>query len=87
MLVEDAAAEPGDLADRGRHAVVHDDEVVVGIERELIRVERPHGLLRRARQSLGEGSRDGEHRRAEGHLAEEITAGLEVRGQRRQGHA
>jgi hypothetical protein len=82
MLVEDASGQPGDLADGRRDAVVHDDQVVVGIERELVGIERTLGLLRRARQSLGESPRDREHRRPQGDLPEEITTRTEIRRQR-----
>ena len=82
MLVKDPTRQPGDLADRRRDAVVHDDEIVVGIERQLVGIERPLGLLRCARQRLGERARHREQRRPQGHLTEEITAGTEMRGQR-----
>ena len=41
-------------ADRGRDRVVDDQQVVVGVERQAVGVERPLRLRRRARQLLGE---------------------------------
>ena len=32
----------------GRDAVVHDDQIVVGVERQVVGVERPLGLLGRS---------------------------------------
>ena len=63
MFVEDATGQPSDLADGRRDAVVHDDEVVVRIERQLVGIERTLRLLRRACQRLGESARHREHRR------------------------
>ena len=44
--VEDAAGQVRDLADGRRDGVVDDDQVVVGVERQLVGVERPLGLAR-----------------------------------------
>ena len=58
--VEDPAGQVGDLADGRGDAVVDDEQVVVGVERELVRVERPLGLGRGAGQLLGEQPAGGE---------------------------
>src|SRR6185369_17799913 len=42
--VEDTAGQVRDLSDGGRDAFVDDDQVVVGVEGELVRVERAFGL-------------------------------------------
>ena len=54
--VEDPAAQVRDLADRRGDRVVDDQQVVVGVERELGRVVRPLVLVRGAGQLLGEGA-------------------------------
>ena len=55
--VEDPAAQVGDLADGRRDAVVDDQQVVVGVERQLVGIERPLGLGRRPDQLVGEDAR------------------------------
>ena len=82
VFVEDATGQPSDLTDRWRDTVVQDDQVVIGIERQLVGIKRPLGLLRRARQRLGERAGDREQRRPQSHLTEEITTGTEIRRQR-----
>lgn len=82
VFVEDATGQPSDLADRGRDAVIHDNQIIIGIERQMIGVERSLGLLRRARQCLSESARHREQRGTQGYLAEEITTGLELGRQR-----
>jgi len=82
FFVEDPPAEPSDHANGRGDPVVNDDQVVVGIERKFVRVERPFGLLRGPREGFGKSTRHGEQRRPEGNLAQEITTGLELGRQR-----
>ena len=72
--VEDASAEIRDFADRGRERVVHDEQIVVGIEREVIRVKWPFGLRRCVEEFLGECAGDGEEREAKSAPGEEAAA-------------
>ena len=76
LHVEDLAREVGDGADGGGDRVVDDDQVVVGVERQLVGVERPLGLIGRLRQRLGERPADGvrAHSQRAG-SKEETTAG------------
>src|SRR5262245_66094152 len=76
--VEDAAGEVRDLADGGRDAVVDDDQVVVGVERELVRVEGALGLRRRAREFVGEGAAEGEEGGRECGAAEKAATVVEM---------
>ena len=64
--VEDAAGQVGHLADGRRDAVVDDEQVVVGVERELVRIKRPLGLPGRAHQLVGEQAAGREGGRAQG---------------------
>ena len=82
FFVEDATTQPRDGADRWGDPVIHDDEVVIRIERELVRIERTLRLLRRPRERFGESSGHSEQRRPERDLAQEITTGLELGRQR-----
>lgn len=50
-------AEMSDLTDCGRDLIVDDDEIVIGVERKLIGVERPLRLPGRFGQRLREGAR------------------------------
>jgi hypothetical protein len=72
--IEDPPGQVRDLADGGRDGVVDDEQVVVGVQRELVRVERPLGLPRRADQLLGEQAARREGRRAERQGAQEGAA-------------
>src|SRR5262249_17301846 len=56
VTVEDAAAQIAGRAHGRRDRVVYDQQVVVGVERHLVRVERPFGLSRRLDQLLGENA-------------------------------
>jgi hypothetical protein len=58
-------ADISDLADRRRERVVEDDEIVVRIEREMVRIKWTFGLGRRAQQFLGESARHREERGGE----------------------
>ena len=53
-------AQVRDDADRRRHAVPDDDQIVIGVERESIRIERPFSLPRRERELFSEQPRNGE---------------------------
>ena len=73
--VADGAGEVGDIADGGGDAVVDDEEVVVGVEREFVRVERALGLEGCLEEGFGEGALGGEEGSgAEGGFDEEATA-------------
>jgi hypothetical protein len=86
--VEDAAGQVRDLADRGGDMLVHNDQVVVGIERQMIGIEGPFGLPRRAEQLFGEGAASEQARRDERAGCQtksgQETATRIIRG--RQGH-
>jgi hypothetical protein len=74
--VEDTPAEVRHLADGRRDGVVDDQQVVVGVQRQLVGVERPLGLLRGAHQFVGEGARRGQEDAAGcGQPAQEAPAG------------
>src|SRR5262245_1562654 len=51
---ENPPAQVGDFADGRRDRIVDNQQVVVGIQRQVIGVERPFGLRRRANQLLRE---------------------------------
>ena len=63
--VEDAAPEPRDGPDGGRDAVVDDEQVVVGVEGQLVRIERSLRLQGRAHELIGEDAAGSERHRAE----------------------
>src|SRR5687768_23916 len=56
LRVENAAAEMRDLTHRWADRVVDDQQIVVSIQRQLVRVERPLGLTGRL-QEIGEYAR------------------------------
>jgi len=58
--VEEAAAEVGDFADSGGEVVVEDEKVVIGIEREFVRIEGAFGLTGRLGEGFGESAGRGE---------------------------
>lgn len=65
----------GDGADSGIEGIVDAEEVVVGIERKLIRVKRALGHRGRDGERFGKCSGDGEEGGgAEGGSAEEVAA-------------
>ena len=80
--VEDAPPQVGNFAEGGRGRIADDDQVVVDVEREGVRIERPLGLTRRQDQLLGEeaGRRPerGGPDRPDGYAAEEPPAGGEL---------
>ena len=59
-FAENPAAEMGDFAKGRSDRIVYDDQIVIGIERHLIRVERAFGKLRRDHQFLGKQTAGGE---------------------------
>jgi len=73
-----------DLTDRGCNAIIYDDEVVVGIERQVVGIKRPFRLTRRERELFGEEAAKqagrAERRGSESHAAKKKAAGLERRG-------
>src|SRR6185437_11774274 len=72
--VQDSPAEVRDLADGRRDFVVDDQQIVVGIERQLVRIKGPFGLRRGQRQLFGEGAASGEASRPEGDSAEKAAS-------------
>ena len=50
---EHASAQVSDVTDRGRDCIVHDDEIIVRVERQMVGIKWPLGLLRCERQHLG----------------------------------
>src|SRR5207247_8510414 len=81
--VEDAPAEVRDLTDRGCNAIIDDDEVVVGIERQVVGIKRPVRLTRRERELFGEEAakqdRRAERRGSESPAATKKAAGTGLR--------
>ena len=66
----------GDLRQAaGVSCVVDDDEVVVGVERQVVRVERAFRLAWREQKLLGPGAGHRERRRAEHEAGKEKAAG------------
>jgi hypothetical protein len=81
--VKDAPAQIGDLADRRGKPVVDDQQVIVGVERHLVRIEWPLGLRWGLHQLLSKragrhqsGDADCPDRRA----AQEMPAGVNPLG-------
>ena len=74
--VEHLAGQVGDLADGRSDAVVDDDQVVVGVERQLVGIKWPFFTLRCPRELIGEKPGRGEQRRAE-RAQEDAPAGNE----------
>ena len=72
---EDAPAEIRDLAGRGSDRVIHDEEIVVRIERQMVGVERPLGLARCGCERGGKCAGHGEERAGRGKLREKTAAG------------
>ena len=72
--IEDAPAHVGHFTHGRREAVIDDEQVVVGVERQVIGIEWPFGLARRAHQFLGQDAGDGEEGGSEAHLLHETTA-------------
>ena len=77
---QDFAREVRDGPDRGGELVVDDNQVVIGIEREFVRVKRPFRLSRRAGELRGECTglpviREPEGGSAAGGSGEEMAAG------------
>src|SRR6185369_4665121 len=82
--IQDAAAQVSDFADGRGEAVIDDDEVIIGVERQFVRVKRAFGLGGRAQELLGEGAGDGEQRRAQTERLQKPTTvgkGVRVEGQ------
>src|SRR5271157_559225 len=72
--IEDLAAEVRDFAHSGSDGIVDDEQVVVGVEGELGRVERALLNARGTFQLLGEGASGRERGGAKGQRAEEPSA-------------
>ena len=60
--IRDDSAEVGDGPDRGCDTIIDDEEIIVGIEGKLVRVEWPLRVAGSAGEGLGEGSRDSKER-------------------------
>jgi hypothetical protein len=72
--IEHPAADPGDFTHCGRDVVMDDQEVVVLIQRKLVREIRTFGLGRRQRQRLGKGSPLGEEQASQAQRGQEFSA-------------
>ena len=59
---QDPTAQVRNLADSRREAVVDDDQIVVGVERKVIRIEGAFSLPGRADQLFGEQTTNAEQR-------------------------
>src|SRR5262249_853040 len=77
LRIENSTTQMCDLADRRRDRVVDDEQGVVGVQRQLIRVERSLGLRGSPDQLLGECAADREGGRAKGECAQKRTTTLE----------
>ena len=62
VSVADFSGQVRNFTDRGRNRVVQDQQIVVGVQRQMIRLERPFALGRRLFQFVGEwpGSKETE---------------------------
>src|SRR5207237_4099982 len=58
--VEDLAAQVGNFANRGRDRVVDDEQVIISVERQLVRVERALGQSGRPGELFGKQGRSDE---------------------------
>jgi hypothetical protein len=56
--IENLPGKVRDLADRRRDAVVDDDEIVIGIERQAVGLDRAFGLRWSEREGFGECAAD-----------------------------
>ena len=74
LRIEDAPAHVSNLADCGSDRVIDDDEIVIRIERQMVRVKRPLRLRRRARELLGKSPRHRKKREAHSSAGEKTTA-------------
>jgi hypothetical protein len=72
--IQNAPGEMRDLADRGSDGIVDDNEVVVRIQRKVVRIKWALGLLGREEQLFGKGARNGEEHRAQSGALDEVTA-------------
>src|SRR5262249_48621489 len=73
-------AQVGDFADGGREGIVDDDQVVVGVQRQLVGVERSLGLPRSADQLLGERAADREGGRTQSETTQKGTTSRKQKG-------
>ena len=78
--IEDAPAQVCYFPDGWSNSVVNNDQIIVRIERQVIRIERPFGLARGAHQLFGEGARDREERSSEAQAAEKTATILKNGG-------
>ncbi len=69
--VEDATAEMRDLADRRSDVIIDDDQVIVGVERQLVGIKAALGLRRCAGQFIGELAAHREDRCRSGNSTQE----------------
>ncbi len=56
--------------------IVDDDQIVIGIERQLIGIKGPFGELRRYAEGFGKQAASGEHGHAGGDSTDELAAGM-----------
>ena len=75
--VQNPSAEVGDVTKSRRDAIIDDDEVVIGVERQVVGIERPFRLARRAHEFISEESGNGEKRGSETQAANEAPTILE----------
>jgi hypothetical protein len=73
-LVENAATQPRDLADRRRDVIADDDEIVIAIERQPIRIVRSQSLGRSKDKLLRKCSRHREQGTAEAEAAKKFAS-------------
>ena len=76
VLVEHTAAHPGDRANRRRNRIVDQEEVIVAIERQVVRIVWSERLVRRLDERLSECPSRGEEQSAEPYGLEELAAVL-----------
>jgi hypothetical protein len=72
--IQYSAAEPGDLTQAGCRGVIDDEEVIIRIQGEMIRIKGAFGLRWGTGQFFGEQPGHGEKRAGKGHLADKSAA-------------
>ena len=74
LRIENAPAHVSNLADGGSDRVIDDDEIVIRIERQMVRVKRPLRLRRRSDELFGKSPRRRKKREAHSSTGEKATA-------------
>src|SRR5262245_38408572 len=75
--VQYPSAEVGDLAHGGSQGIVDHNQVIIGVERELVWIEGPLGLSRSLYKLRGKCSRHSKSRCPKGQSRQEIAAAVQ----------